>query len=184
MRVTFRSLVLVGLIQATSFGAATAAQVGDIQFRDAQTRNAHVRAAALASYEPGTIVIKTSERRLYYVLDNGETISYPVAVGKAGKTWTGVARIDGKFLKPAWSPPEEIRRDKPNLPDVIPGGTPENPMGVAAMTLNPGQYAIHGTKAPNSIGHYASYGCIRMHNADIMDLYQRVDVGARVVVLK
>jgi lipoprotein-anchoring transpeptidase ErfK/SrfK len=184
MRVTFRSLVLVAVIQATSFGTATAAQVGDIQFRDVQARNAHVRAAALAGYEPGTIVIKTSERRLYYVLENGQTVSYPVAVGKAGKTWTGVAHIDGKFLKPAWRPPEEIRRDKPNLPDVIPGGTPENPMGVAAMTLNPGEYAIHGTNAPNSIGHYASYGCIRMHNSDIMDLYQRVDVGARVVVLR
>jgi len=110
--------------------------------------------------------------------------SNAVAVGKAGKTWTGVAHIQGKFLKPAWSPPEEIRRDKPNLPDVIPGGTPENPMGVAAMTLNPGEYAIHGTNAPNSIGHFASYGCIRMHNSDIMDLYQRVDVGTPVVVLR
>jgi len=106
------------------------------------------------------------------------------SVGKAGKTWTGVAHIQGKFLKPAWSPPEEIRRDKPSLPDVIPGGTPENPMGVAAMTLNPGEFAIHGTNAPNSIGHFASYGCIRMHNHDIMDLYQRVDVGTAVVVLR
>ena len=83
MRVTFRSLVLVAVIQATSFGAATAAQVGDSESAD------------LAGYEPGTIVIKTSERRLYYVLENGETVSYPVAVGKAGKTWTGVAHIDG-----------------------------------------------------------------------------------------
>ena len=184
MRVTFRSLVLVAVIQATSFGAATAAQVGDIQFRDVQVRNAHVRAAALAGYEPGTIVIKTSERRLYYLLENGQTVSYPVAVGKAGKTWTGVARIDGKFLKPAWS---RHRRDSPRQAkpaDVIPGGTPENPMEIAAMILNPGEYAIHGTNAPNSIGHYASYGCIRMHNADIMDLYQRVDVGALVVVLR
>ena len=179
MRVTFRSLILVAVIQATSFGAASAAQIRDTQVRDAQ-----VRETALAGYEPGTIVVKTSERRLFYVLENGQTISYPVAVGKAGKTWTGVTHIDGKFLKPAWRAPEEIRRDKPNLPDVIPGGTPENPMGVAALTLNPGEYAIHGTNAPNSIGRYASYGCIRMHNTDIMDLYQRVDVGARVIVLR
>jgi lipoprotein-anchoring transpeptidase ErfK/SrfK len=169
MRVTFRSLVFIAAIHAASFGAAQAAPARDTGF---------------IGYEPGTIVIKTSERRLYYVVGNGQTVSYPVAVGKPGKTWTGVAHIDGKFLKPAWSPPEEIRRDKPNLPDVIPGGTPENPMGVAAMTLDPGEYAIHGTNAPNSIGRPASYGCIRMYNEDILDLYQRVDVGARVVVLR
>jgi lipoprotein-anchoring transpeptidase ErfK/SrfK len=169
MHRTFRSLLLVAFLQAAAVGAASAAQVRD---------------TGLSGYEPGTIVVKTSERRLYYVLGNGRTVSYPVAVGKAGKTWTGVAHIQGKFLNPAWSPPEEIRRDKPNLPDVIPGGTPENPMGVAAMTLNPGEYAIHGTNAPSSIGRFASYGCIRMHNHDIMDLYRRVDVGTQVVVLR
>jgi lipoprotein-anchoring transpeptidase ErfK/SrfK len=169
MRGVFRSLILVAVIQATSFGAATAAQI---------------RETAPVGYEPGTIVIKTAERRLYFVLKNGETVSYPVAVGKAGKTWTGVAHVDEKFLNPAWSPPEEIRRDRPGLPDVIPGGTPANPMGVAAMTLDPGEYAIHGTNAPNSIGRPASYGSIRMHNSDILDLYKRVDVGARVIVLR
>ena len=140
-------------------------------------------ARALTGYEPGTIVIKTSERKLYYVLGNGQTRVYPVAVGRPGKTWTGVAAIEGKFIQPAWSPPAEIRRDKPNMPDVIPGGTPENPMGAAAMTLRGGgEYAIHGTNAPGSIGRPASYGCIRMHNRDILDLYQRVSVGTRVVV--
>ena len=106
-----------------------------------------------------------------------------MAVGRPGKTWTGVARVEGKFLSPAWSPPAEIRRDKPNMPKVIPGGAPENPMGAAALTLSGGgEYAIHGTNAPNSIGRPASYGCIRMHNQDILDLYQRVNVGTRVVV--
>jgi lipoprotein-anchoring transpeptidase ErfK/SrfK len=140
-------------------------------------------AQALAGYEPGTIVIKTSERKLYYVLGNGQSRVYPVAVGRAGKTWSGVTTIEGKFLRPAWSPPAEIRRDRPNIPDVIPGGAAENPMGAAAMTLSGGgEYAIHGTNAPSSIGRSASYGCIRMHNQDIMDLYQRVSVGTRVVV--
>jgi lipoprotein-anchoring transpeptidase ErfK/SrfK len=140
-------------------------------------------AQALTGYEPGTIVIKTSERKLYYVLGNGQSRSYPVAVGRTGKTWTGVTTIEGKFLSPAWSPPAEIRRDKPNIPDVIPGGAPNNPMGAAAMTLSGGgEYAIHGTNAPGSIGRSASYGCIRMHNRDIMDLYQRVSVGTRVIV--
>ena len=141
-------------------------------------------AHALSGYEPGTIVVKTSERKLYYVLGNGQTRVYPVAVGRAGKTWTGETTIQGKFIRPAWSPPEEIRRDKPSIPDVIPGGAPENPMGAAAMTLSGGEYAIHGTNAPGSIGRSVSYGCIRMHNQDIMDLYQRVSVGTRVIVMQ
>lgn len=142
-------------------------------------------ARALAGYEPGTIVIKTSERKLYYVLNNGQSRVYPVAVGRPGKTWTGATTIEGKFIRPAWSPPAEVRRDKPNIPSVIPGGTPENPMGAAAMTLSGGgEYAIHGTNAPNSIGRSASYGCIRMHNDDIMDLYQRVNIGTPVIVMQ
>jgi lipoprotein-anchoring transpeptidase ErfK/SrfK len=142
-------------------------------------------AQASPGFEPGTIVIKTSERKLYYVLGNGQTRVYPVAVGRPGKTWTGEAQIDGKFIRPDWSPPAEIRRDNPNLPSVIPGGSPANPMGAAAMTLSGGgEYAIHGTNNPGSIGRSASYGCIRMHNRDIIDLYQRVSVGTRVVVLR
>ena len=79
-------------------------------------------------------------------------------------------------------PPAEIRRDKPSLPDVIPGGSPHNPMGEAALTLSQGEYAIHGTNAPGSIGGFVSYGCIRMYNQDIMDLYARVSYGTTVVV--
>jgi len=145
---------------------------------------AQARETALDAYQPVTIVVKTGERKLYLVLGNGQTISYPVAVGKSGKTWTGVKYIDGKYLRPAWSPPLEIRLDKPGIPDVIPAGAPENPMGAAAMTLNDSELAIHGTNNPASIGTFASYGCIRMHNRDILDLFSRVDVGTRVVVLK
>jgi len=130
----------------------------------------------------GTIVIKTNERRLYYVLGGGQAIRYPVGVGRAGKQWAGSAFIDGMRLKPDWSPPADVRRDKPSLPAVIPGGTPGNPMGAAALTLSGGQYAIHGTNAPGSVGGFVSYGCIRMYNADIMDLYQRVHFGTPVVV--
>jgi lipoprotein-anchoring transpeptidase ErfK/SrfK len=107
---------------------------------------------------------------------------YPVGVGRAGKQWSGVARIDGKYIKPAWSPPAEVKRDEPSLPAVIPGGSPHNPMGVAAMTLSGGEYAIHGTNRPDSVGRFVSYGCIRMYNADVLDLYQRVAVGTPVVV--
>jgi lipoprotein-anchoring transpeptidase ErfK/SrfK len=133
-------------------------------------------------YSPGTIVVKTNERRLYLVVDQGHAVRYPVGVGKAGKQWAGVTQIDGKYRNPAWSPPKEVKHDKPSMPDVIPGGSPRNPMGVAAMTLAGGEYAIHGTNMPGSVGGFVSYGCIRMLNADITDLYQRVSVGTTVVV--
>jgi len=133
-------------------------------------------------YAPGTIVIHTSERRLYYYLSGGKALRYPVGVGRAGKQWSGTSFINGKYLSPAWSPPQDIRRDKPQLPAVIPGGSPENPMGVAALTLSGGEYAIHGTNRRESIGGFVSYGCIRMYNEDITDLYNRVDYNTPVVV--
>jgi lipoprotein-anchoring transpeptidase ErfK/SrfK len=133
-------------------------------------------------YAPGTIVVKTSERRLYLVLDDGHAVRYPVGVGKAGKQWAGTTKIDGKYRQPAWAPPADVKRDNPSIPDVIAGGSPANPMGVAAMTLAGGEYAIHGTNRPASIGGYVSYGCVRMYNEDISDLFQRVPVGTTVVV--
>jgi lipoprotein-anchoring transpeptidase ErfK/SrfK len=138
-----------------------------------------------ASVPAGTVVVRTRERRLYYVMGNGRAVRYPVGVGKAGKAWTGSTSIDGKYLKPAWSPPADVKRDNPRLPDVIEGGSPRNPMGVAALTLSGGgQYAIHGTNVPNSVGGYVSYGCIRMYNRDILDLYSRVSYGTPVLVTR
>jgi lipoprotein-anchoring transpeptidase ErfK/SrfK len=134
-------------------------------------------------YAPGTIVVKTKERRLYLIVDQDRAIRYPVGVGKAGKQWAGTAHIEGKYRDPAWAPPDDVKRDNPKIPDVIAGGSPSNPMGVAAMTLSGGgQYAIHGTNRPATVGHFVSYGCIRMYNDDIDDLYQRVSVGTPVVV--
>jgi lipoprotein-anchoring transpeptidase ErfK/SrfK len=135
-----------------------------------------------AGISPGTIVIRTGERRLYYVQGDGTAFRYRVAVGKPGKQWVGEARVDGKYVSPAWAPPAEVKRDNPRLPDVIPGGSPSNPMGMRALTLDRDEYAIHGTNRPGSIGTFASYGCIRMLNEDIVDLYERVIVGTRVVV--
>ncbi|MGE3149839.1 MAG: L,D-transpeptidase [Pseudorhodoplanes sp.] len=135
-------------------------------------------------FAPGTIVVRTAERALYLVVDEGVALRYPVGVGRAGKQWTGTARIDGKYIRPDWAPPAEVRRDKPSLPAVIPGGSPHNPMGVAALTLSGGEYAIHGTNDPRSIGGYVSYGCIRMHNRDITDLYRRVALGTPVIVTR
>jgi lipoprotein-anchoring transpeptidase ErfK/SrfK len=133
---------------------------------------------------PGSIVIKTGQRRLYYVLGGGKAVRYPVGVGRAGKQWSGTSYITSLRLKPAWAPPPEIIRDKPSISRLIPGGSPHNPMGAAALVLGRGEYAIHGTNAPGSIGHFVSYGCIRMHNADIMDLYRRVHFGTQVTVMK
>ena len=132
----------------------------------------------------GTIVIRTSERRLYYVIGDGRAIRYPVGVGKPGKQWAGQTAIDGKYLHPDWSPPSDVKHDIPSIPNVIRGGAPNNPMGVAAMTLSGGQYAIHGTNRPGSVGGFVSYGCIRMYNQDITDLFERVSVGTPVVVTR
>jgi lipoprotein-anchoring transpeptidase ErfK/SrfK len=139
----------------------------------------------LNGYSAGTIVIKTNERHLYYVTGEGQAIRYRVGVGKAGMAWTGQSSIDGKYISPAWQAPDSIRKDYSRLPPVIPGGSPSNPMGAAALTLSGGgQYAIHGTNNPGSIGGFVSHGCIRMYNQDIMDLYARVSVGTKVVVLR
>jgi lipoprotein-anchoring transpeptidase ErfK/SrfK len=150
----------------------------------ANAAQARERVAFEAAVEPGTILIRTGERRLYFVLGNGTAIRYPVAVGRPDKQWFGRAFVNGKHRRPAWAPPAEVRDDNPNLPAFIPGGAPNNPMGVAALTLSGGEYAIHGTNRPNSIGTYASYGCIRMYNQDITDLFERVSVGTTVVVVR
>jgi len=136
-------------------------------------------------YPAGTIVISHSQRRLYLTLGDGRAIRYPVAVGRQGKAWSGWARVEGKHVNPAWSPPSIVRRDNPHLPDVIPGGSPRNPMGSRALTLDREEIAIHGTTKSmrRSIGTAASYGCIRMFNEDIVDLFDRVRVGTAVVKL-
>lgn len=162
--------------------AAFAAFLACIHAPEAKARPELVNYAA--AHAPGTIVVSTAQRKLYLVLGNGEALRYPVGVGRQGKQWSGATHIDGKYRNPAWAPPAEVKRDNPRLPDVIPGGSPRNPMGVAAMTLAGGQYAIHGTNVPGSIGGYVSYGCIRMYNADISDLYERVGVGTRVIVAR
>lgn len=132
---------------------------------------------------PGTILVRTAERRLYLIGENGQALRYAIAVGKSGRQWQGLKYIEEKQIEPAWAPPAAIRKDKPYLPAVIPPG-PGNPLGAAALGLGPGgQYAIHGTNAPDSIGRAASYGCIRMHNHDILDLYARVRVGTPVIVM-
>jgi len=131
------------------------------------------------------MVISLRQRRLFLVLGNGQAIRYPVAVGKAGKAWSGWAHVEGKFVNPAWAPPAVVKRDNPKLPDLIPGGAPGNPMGPRAITLDRSEIAIHGTTRTmrGSVGTAASYGCIRMYNEDVIDLFERVSVGMPVVAI-
>jgi lipoprotein-anchoring transpeptidase ErfK/SrfK len=134
-------------------------------------------------HRPGSIVIRTSERRLYLVLENGRALRYVVGVGKAGMQWSGRSVITGKYLRPDWEPPEDIRRANPRLPAVVPAESSGNPLGAAALTLHD-DYAIHGTNSPQSVGRFVSHGCIRMRNSDVLDLFRRVDVGTPVIVTR
>jgi lipoprotein-anchoring transpeptidase ErfK/SrfK len=133
---------------------------------------------------PGAILISQSARKLYLILDAETAIAYPVAVAKRGMEWSGPARVAAKYVEPAWSPPDRVKRDHPQLPDVIPGGSPSNPMGARALALDRDEIAIHGASRAmrGSIGTAASYGCIRMLNEDVIDLYDRVSVGAPVMM--
>lgn len=138
-----------------------------------------------AAVEPGTIVISARQRSLFLVVGQGMAIRYPVAVPKSGKEWSGYATVQGKYVNPDWVPPPVVKRDHPELPNFIQGGSPRNPMGMRALTLDRDQVAIHGTTnhMRASIGTAASYGCIRMLNEDVVDLYDRVRVGTPVMMV-
>lgn len=139
--------------------------------------------------KPGTIIVKTHERALYYVLGNGKAVRYGVAVGKDGFSWSGTARIGMKRKNPTWTPPAEMIRRTPKYArwaGGMPGGIPENPLGARALYLfkngRDTMFRIHGTNAPSSIGTAASSGCIRMLNHEVSELYNKVGVGTKVIV--
>lgn len=131
---------------------------------------------------PGTIVVDTRRKFLYLVQEGGKAIRYGVGVGREGFSWRGTERITRKAQWPDWRPPEAMRRRQPELPRFMPGG-PNNPLGARALYLGSTLYRIHGTNEPGSIGRAMSSGCIRMMNEDVIDLYERVRVGTRVVVM-
>lgn len=134
-------------------------------------------------YAPGTIVISTTERRLYYVLPNGQAVKYGVGVGRPGFSWSGYQTVSRKAEWPSWTPPSQMLRRRPDLPRHMAGG-PDNPLGARAMYLGGSLYRIHGSNEPDTIGQAVSSGCIRMLNDDVVDLYERVRVGTRVVVTR
>jgi lipoprotein-anchoring transpeptidase ErfK/SrfK len=131
---------------------------------------------------PGTVIIDTGNTALYFVLGQGRAIRYGVGVGREGFTWSGVQTISRKAEWPDWHPPAEMIARQPYLPRFMAGG-PGNPLGARAMYLGSSQYRIHGTNDPTTIGKFVSSGCIRLTNEDVADLFSRVDVGTRVVVL-
>jgi lipoprotein-anchoring transpeptidase ErfK/SrfK len=135
------------------------------------------------NYAPGTIVVSTAERRLYYVLGDGQALRYGVGVGRPGFTWGGVQTITMKREWPDWRPPAEMLRRRPDLPRFMKGGL-ENPLGARAMYLGNSIYRIHGSNEPETIGTAVSSGCIRMTNDDVADLYTRAKVGAKVIVVR
>jgi lipoprotein-anchoring transpeptidase ErfK/SrfK len=134
------------------------------------------------SEAPGTIIIDTGNTTLYYVLGQGKAIRYGVGVGREGFTWAGVQTVARKAEWPDWRPPAEMIARQPYLPRFMAGG-PGNPMGARAMYLGSSMYRIHGTNDPSTIGKFVSSGCIRLTNEDVTDLFGRVQVGAKVVVL-
>jgi lipoprotein-anchoring transpeptidase ErfK/SrfK len=167
----------------------SAAPLGSPQPRPVGVAAARVRAKAVpraivsygGGFAPGTIVVSTRERRLYYVLGAGQAIQYGIGVGRPGFAWSGTKTVTMKREWPDWRPPAEMLKRRPDLPRYMPGGV-ENPLGARAMYLGGSLYRIHGSNEPETIGQAVSSGCIRMTNDDVVDLYSRVKVGTRVVV--
>ena len=133
-------------------------------------------------HRPGTIVIDTPARQLYLVQSGGRAVRYGIGVGRPGFTWAGMKTVSAKREWPDWTPPAEMLKRRPDLPRHMAGG-PDNPLGARALYLGSTLYRIHGTNEPHTIGQSVSSGCIRMMNDDVVDLYERVPVGAKVLVI-
>jgi lipoprotein-anchoring transpeptidase ErfK/SrfK len=133
-------------------------------------------------FKTGEVIVSFSDRRLYFVSRPGEAFSYPIAIPRDQSRWQGVTSVSQKRVNPPWTPTPTMIAENPRLPRWVPGGHPMNPLGVRALYLGSSTYRIHGTDAPWTIGSAVSKGCIRMYNEDVLDLYPRVNVGARVTV--
>jgi lipoprotein-anchoring transpeptidase ErfK/SrfK len=133
-------------------------------------------------YGTRVIIVSLADRRLYYVHKKGAAISYPIGVPTGRAMWTGVEHVSQKRVNPGWTPTPEMRRENPSLPSHVPGGHPRNPLGVRALYLGSTLYRIHGTDAPWTVGQNVTHGCIRLHNSDIIDLYNRTRIGTKVIV--
>lgn len=131
---------------------------------------------------PGDVIVSFGDRRLYFITRPGEALAYPIAIPREKSRWSGMTTVTSKRENPSWTPTPTMRAENPRLPNWVPGGHPMNPLGVRALYLGSSAYRIHGTDAPWTIGSAVSKGCVRMYNQDVLDLYPRVRVGARVNV--
>lgn len=163
--------------------AAEAYDHQQLELRPRATAPPRELAAYSGPYAPGTIVVSSPERRLYFILPGNQALKYGIGVGRPGFEWGGIKKVSMKREWPDWRPPPEMRRRRPDLPHHLPGG-PDNPLGARALYLGRSLYRIHGSNEPQTIGRAVSSGCIRMTNEDVEDLYSRVPVGTRVVVLR
>ena len=170
----------VGLLAAAVAGAPVTASAQNIFYEwNGGTRQT---VAMNSSVQPGQIIVSFGDRRLYHVIARGRAISYPIAIPREESRWEGVTNVSMKRVNPSWTPTPTMRRENPTLPTYVPGGHPRNPLGVRALYLGSSTYRIHGTDAPWTIGQNVSKGCIRMFNEDVLDLYDKINVGTKVVV--
>jgi len=176
-----RALAASPAYEIDPLGSGSPAEAGD--FRPQVSRPAPRQLLTYQEpYAPGTVVVSTSERRLFLVLKDRTAVQYTVGVGRPGLAWSGVMRITRRRAWPDWRPPVEMRQRRPDLPRYMAGG-PDNPLGARALYLGSSLYRIHGSNEPETVGQAVSSGCIRMTNEDVIDLYDRVRVGTKVVVL-
>jgi len=185
-RVTALVAGMAAIFMALSAGSASAQGWFFWDWGNGSLGSGRGGAGQLVAFQPnyasGQIIVSFADRRLYYIRRRGEAISYPIAAPRPQSRWQGVMRISRKKVNPDWTPTPSMRRENPMLPAYVPGGHPRNPLGKRALYLGSSLYRIHGTDAPWTIGRSVSKGCIRMHNKDVADLYQRVGVGTRVTV--
>lgn len=190
----FKTLACAAVALTASFGSAGAVGMIDPETRQPITfQHAPARPEAAAipravvrydgRYPAGTIIVDTSERRLYFINGDGTALRYGIGVGRPGFQWSGVKKITMKQEWPDWTPPPQMLKRRPDLPRHMKGGE-DNPLGARALYLGGSLYRIHGSNEPNTIGEAVSSGCIRMLNEDVVDLYSRVKVGTTVVVLR
>jgi lipoprotein-anchoring transpeptidase ErfK/SrfK len=184
--IAFSSVAFAGPLSPSPFTSAAPVQAAPSQEQGAVSQLPARLQRQAVSYPtreaPGTIIIDTPNTYLYLVLGHGQAMRYGIGVGRDGFTWSGVQSITKKSEWPDWTPPPEMISRQPYLPRYMAGG-PGNPLGARAMYLGGTVYRIHGTNAPGTIGTRVSSGCIRLTNEDVADLYSRVNVGTKVVVL-
>ena len=185
--------VALGLVLAVSIGTPDSAEAGRffdmnskkwVTYKSRKSAESPVKRETVkydGPYKPNTIIVNTSERRLYHVMENGKALKYGIGVGREGFQWAGNHRISRKAEWPGWTPPPAMRKRQPDLPQHMEGGL-NNPLGARALYIGATIYRIHGSNEPWTIGQAVSSGCIRMTNDDVSHLYEQVKVGTRVVV--